>query len=271
MRKMEKEKKTRNIKRRNRFVAMLDVMGTKALIGQGQGKRISDLMESIRTIEKQYSTDDYVRMTFFSDSIILYTIDDSENSYESILHTSAHIIKFFMERGLGINGCISHGVCTCYYKDGKYITIGQPFVDAHLLQDDLWCYGVFLDKKAMKIINKRGYNADFCPFLLDSAIILKAPAKAKGWTEISMVNWMEFLTPGTGDISIQKDEAKRIIKDLYEKYSKAGKGAYYIQNTEIVLKQWYDFLAERNGFKEYSWGESLSEEYLTKCPYVSEL
>lgn len=26
-----------------------------------------------------------------------------------------------------------------------------------------------------------------------------------------------------------------------------------IQSTEIVLKQWYDFLAERNGFKEHSW------------------
>jgi len=263
--------KPRNIRRRNRFVAMLDVMGTKSLIGQRQDKCIFDLMESIRTIEKEYSTNDYVRMTFYSDSIILYTIDNCEKSYKSILYTSAHIVKFFLKQGFGINGCISYGVCTCDYKDGKYITIGQPFVDAYLLQDDLLCYGVALDEKAVKKIDKEGYNADFCPFLLDSEIRLKIPTKKKGWVEISMINWMEFLTSGEGDLSIQKDEVKKIILELYKRYSNVGKGAYYIQNTEIVLKQWYDFLAERNGFKEYSWGERLSEEYLTKCPYVSGL
>ena len=116
----------RNIKRRNRFVAMLDVMGTKSLIGQKQDKRVFDLMESIRTIEKEYATNDYVRMSFYSDSIILYTIDNCEKSFSSILCTSAHIVKYFLKQGFGINGCISYGVCTCDYKDGKYITIGQP-------------------------------------------------------------------------------------------------------------------------------------------------
>lgn len=246
---------------------MLDVMGTKTLVGQRQDKRVFDLMKSIRTIEKEYSTNDYVRMTFFSDSIILFTIDNSENSYRSILCTCAHIVKFFLMQGFGINGCISYGVCTCDYKDGKYITIGQPFVDAYLLQDDLWCYGVFLDEKAMRIISKNSYNADFCPFLLDSEIRLKTPTKKKGWVEVSMVNWMEFLKPGEADMSIQKNKAKEIIRDLYKKYSGVGRGAFYIQNTEFVLKQWYDFMSKKNGFKEYSWGDVMSEEYLTKCPY----
>lgn len=257
----------RNIKRRNRFVAMLDVMGTKSLIGQKQDKRVFDLMESIRTIENEYSTNDYVRMSFYSDSIILYTIDNCEKSFSSILCTSAHIVKYFLKQGFGINGCISYGVCTCDYKDGKYITIGQPFVDAYLLQDDLWCYGVFLDENTMKIVNNNGYNADFCPFLLDSEIRLKIPTKNKGWVDISMVNWMEFLKPGEADMSIQKNEAKEIIRGLYKKYPDIGRGSYYIQNTEIVLKQWYDFMSEKNGFKEYAWGEVMSEEYLTKCPY----
>ena len=82
---------------------MLDVMGTKSLIGQRQDKRIFDLMESIRTIEKEYSTNDYVRMTFYSDSIILYTIDNCEKSYKSILYlTSTAKILCFSYR-LSIN------------------------------------------------------------------------------------------------------------------------------------------------------------------------
>lgn len=77
---------------------------------------------------------------------------------------------------------------------------------------------------------------------------------------------MEFVEVGNPDMAKQKNDVKTIIKNLYETYRDVGRGTYYIQNTEIVMKQWYDYLAERNYFHNYQWGDMLSDDYLTKCP-----
>lgn len=258
--------KKRNIKRRKRFVAFLDVMGTKKLIEHGQDKRIFQLLESIRDVEKGVLTDDYVKMYFFSDSIILYTTDDSARSFRSIFYTCAQIVEHFLTRGFGINGCISYGVCTCDNNDGKYITIGKPFVDAYKTQDKLWCYGVVIDQKAIKKVDDCGYSFGIDSKVVDPYFELKLPSKENGWVTLNMVNWMEFVEIGNPDMAKQKNDVKAIIKKFYETYSDAGRGAYYIQNTEIVMKQWYDYRAERNYFPDCQWGNLLSEDYLTKCP-----
>lgn len=258
--------KKRNIKRRKRFVAFLDVMGTKKLIEHGQDKRIFQLLESIRDVEKGVLTDDYVKMYFFSDSIILYTIDDCAESFRSILYTCAQIVEHFLTRGFGINGCISYGACTCDNKDGKYITVGKPFVDAYIIQNKLWCYGVVIDQKAIKKVNDSGYSVGFESIVVDPYFEWKLPSKENGWETLNMVNWMEFVEVGNPDMAKQKNDVKTIIKNLYETYRDVGRGTYYIQNTEIVMKQWYDYLAERNYFHNYQWGDMLSDDYLTKCP-----
>ena len=257
-------KKVRNIRRRNRFVAFLDIMGTKKLLEQGQDKRIVQLLESIRNIERDYGTDDYVRMSFFSDSIILFTIDDGNESFRSILYTCAQIVDHFLTEGFGINGCISHGVCTCDYKEGKYITVGKPFANAYQTQEKLWCYGVVIDKHAMKKMHNGGYNADIEKLLLDMDVELEMPSKTEGWITYTMVNWMEFIQIGNGDMKKQKDDVKAIVHNLYKKHYNVGKGAIYIQNTEIVMKQWYDFKDSLS--QDCAWGKLLYEEYLSKCP-----
>lgn len=257
-------KKIRNIKRRNRFVAFLDIMGTKKLLEQGQDKRIVQLLESIRNIERDYGTDNYVRMSFFSDSIILFTIDDGCESFRSILYTCAQIVEHLLTEGLGINGCISHGVCNCDYQEGKYITIGEPFANAYQTQEKLCCYGVVIDKHAMKKMHNGGYNADVEKIMLDTDVELKIPSKTEGWITYTMVNWMEFIEIGNGDIGKQKDDVKAIVHNLYKKYYNVGKGAIYIQNTEIVMKQWYDFKDSLG--QDCAWGKLLYEEYLSKCP-----
>ena len=42
---------------------------------------------------------------------------------------------------------------------------------------------------------------------------------------------------------------------------------FYIMNTEMVLKEWYDRTARDN--KEIGWGDLISEEVETRCPEVN--
>lgn len=48
-----------------------------------------------------------------------------------------------------------------------------------------------------------------------------------------------------------------------------GGGYFYIANTEMVLKKWYDFLGEKNGSTK--WGSLILEDYLTGRTYIDVL
>lgn len=255
----------KTIKNKYRFVAMLDIMGTKAMVKRNRGKELSELFNQIKNFEKEYAFEDWLEMTFFSDSILMYSKDDSFESYRSIVYLSAHLTIFFMKQGLGLNGCISYGKCICECADGKYITIGNPITNAYLLQSDLLAYGIAIDKSAIDKAHKCNYFID-TSFVSDISVELKVPLKSKGWTNLYMVNWMEFLNVGETNYEIQKNTSKRILEKIYKNNKNAGRGNFYIQNTEIILQQWYNYIAERRSCDNYKWGDMLSEEYLTQCP-----
>lgn len=248
---------------KQRFVAMLDVMGTKSLIKSGKGQDVYQLFDIIRH-EKTEFLDDSVSINMHSDSFLLYTTDNSMNSYQDIIFTSARLVEFFLKNGFGVNGCIAHGECFCSFRENEHITIGQPFVDAHLFQEDLFFYGVVLHDSALKIVNQQRYSCDISSIIIHTVVDLKIPSKNNGWCTKYMVNWMEFLDIGNPDLTEQMIKVKKIIKNLYEKYFNAGRGAIYVQNTELVMKQWYDRIKEQ--YNDCDWGNMLYESYLTKCP-----
>ena len=242
---------------------MLDIMGTKSLIKNGKGQEIYQLLSTIRQESTMY-LDDSVNVSMHSDSIVLYTTDDSKYSYQDIVYTSARLVDFFLNNDVGINGAIAHGECFCSFKENQHLTIGQPFVDAHLLQEDLFFYGVVLHDSALKIVKRREYSSDISSKIIDTVVDLKVPSKNNGWSTKYIVNWMEFLDPGNSNRAEQMNKVKRIIQNLYERFGDSGRGAIYVQNTELVMKQWYDCIKEND--RECHWENLLYETYLTKCP-----
>lgn len=253
------------MKSKSRFIAMLDIMGTKDMVKKNQAKELSELFNQLNKFTKEFQLENCVDMTYFSDSILLYTKDNDLESYRSIIYLSAHIMVFFIKHGIGINGCISFGRCICCNIEGKYITIGKPISDAYLMQSDLFFYGIVIDKKAIDKANKSGYFIDLQDIIIDTTIELNLPLKKTGWKKLHMVNWMEFIKPGQNR-EIQKNEIRKLVELLYEKNSNISRGSYYIQNTELVMQQWYNFIAEINDIRGYQWGSLLSEIYITKCP-----
>ena len=131
----------------NRYVAYIDIMGFKDMILRTDHNDIYDMMLSIH--KKVYSnanvkwteeTTDLVKATNYSDSIIIYSKDDSQNSLESFICTVSAFASDLLVEGIPYKGAVAFGVMT--FDIGNSIFFGQPLIDAFLLQEELEFYGI---------------------------------------------------------------------------------------------------------------------------------
>ena len=197
-----------------RFVAFFDIMGFKALVERHAAAHdeIYDILHHLRMIAGDsqgigYSTNEpesplnysgcWIRFFQFSDSIILITRDDSEKS-SAMITLAAHIVFMkIMYLGVGVRGAVARGVFTADFENS--IFVGQPLVDAYLLEGKQNWYGIAFhptyhdrtqdgeDKEYPKPPD--GY--------LPSTIEYSIPVKgANSSEEYSVLNWPMFMSGG---------------------------------------------------------------------------
>lgn len=243
---------------KNRFIAFMDIMGIKNLIKTEGVKKIYMLYAEIDDITKVYRKNNLI-INYYSDSIMAATIDDSVDGYESLVLFCARIEAYCIEKGYAVNGAISYGSITIDTE--RNIWLGEPLASIYDLQNKILFYGVALDatayEKAESFVLPIAVNLHV-PDLVTGMII---PTRDMGWQEYPCVNWFEFICEKIGDpYQNQIAPLRKYIRTLYEKYKDAGKGFYYISNTEMVVKQWYDFLGKVNDSEK--WGNLILEDYL---------
>lgn len=249
---------------KNRYIAFLDIMGVKKLLGtEGVGK-VYTLYSEINDMTNVYK--DRLIINYYSDSIMAATADESTDGYEALVLFCARIEAFCIKKGYAVNGAISYGNITID-KD-RNIWLGEPLSSVYELQSKLFFYGIVLDEKAYEkvkdIILPIAVNLTI-PDIVTGMII---PIKKEGWKEMPCVNWFEFVSETIGKENPYQDQIapmRKYVKALYEKYKDAGGGYFYISNTEMVLKKWYDFLGDKNGSTK--WGGMILEDYLTGRTY----
>ena len=251
---------------KQRYVAMLDIMGFKSMIERYKPKTIYQLFKKVYDEVERQNNFKQLDITIFSDTIIIVSKDDSKSCYEDIVISSSHFANLFIKNGYAINGVIAFGDVT--YDKTKNICFGIPITNAHILQEDLFFYGIVLHESA----NKQRQKYMGIPFqyynCIDMVIDLKVPIKSKGMQVYYCVNWCEGFYTRNPCFQDQIKPIKECIRNMYMKNKKSGRGMFYIMNTEIVLKQWYDFTARTTGFS--GWGDLISEEVETRCPEVNE-
>lgn len=250
---------------KDRFIAMLDIMGFKALVkNEGVGRAYSFYQE-VDDLAKQYATDGDLLVTYYSDSIMAATKDKSAKCFESLAIFCAQIETYCIERGYAVNGAISYGEITIDIK--RNIWIGEPLASAYDLLQKIFFYGIVLDQRAVN--QSKDYTLVTCIALNISDFIteMAIPTKDKGWQSLSCVNWFEFvnLNPICHCYQNQIEPLKEHFRALYEKNKDAGRGLYYILNTEILAKQWYDYLGKVN--TSDSWGHLIFEDHIPIFTY----
>ena len=153
----------------NRYVVFLDIMGFKERVARSSADNLyeelavfnRDITKIIGSVSKvkfthtsKYDDDsepkliakgdieDEILLAQFSDSIVLFSNDDTQKSLDSISKVAAGIMMSAIcrEKPIPLKGALAKGHITCDMS--KQLFFGQALIDAYLLEESLQYYGV---------------------------------------------------------------------------------------------------------------------------------
>lgn len=211
---------------KNRLILYADIMGFKDTIFSNAHddlkKRLLLFRKSFEKKIKPLRTGDYMRFVQFSDSIIIVVNGTDSKMVNLVTKAGIILMHEAMKAEFPIKGVISQGMFT-YDKDNE-LYFGRPLVNASLLHDELYYYGIVVHHSAEKII-KKNISVD-CPYGI-SPIYLK-----KGKTSHYHLIWnMLKLNLSPGDIT---ENAIKWLEKIQESVS--GAPRIYIDNTISIIK-----------------------------------
>jgi hypothetical protein len=164
-----------------------------------------------------------VKSTTYSDSLMIYSKDESHNSLDHLICTVASISYNLLIDCIPHKGSVAFGLITLDSKNS--IFFGQPIIDAYLLQEELLFYGIIIHGSAeQKIINEK-YTLFIKNYL--------CPLKNGSSNHLTVCPI--YLAPHA-----DQSEYKKNIEALFDsvkklRYKTSGYLRKYIDNTEIYL------------------------------------
>lgn len=231
----EKEVKPKWKTTNRRFITYLDIMGFKDYIARTKHevvyttmKRLSDLKQVSKILTDVLYDESILYTTSFSDSIIIFSRDNSKESLEAISYATSFILAKAAKDRIPMKGAIAEGQLTV--DKSKQIYFGQPLIDAYLLQEnEVNYYGVVCHNSVEEFIEK--YKTQSTEISSDFKEI-STPLKS-GNINHTNLNWFKYANV---DHDI-KTPFKKIIKGF--KTMTSGKPRKYIDNTEAVFRLFY--------------------------------
>jgi len=154
MGKMTKDKNKKNVPweiTANRFVGIMDIMGFKDLVARNNHETVYEMMKKVSNAMKvnqsvfsvDYDSDNFdinIIMMTYSDSIMIYSRDDSQSSQENFIASISALSEDLFKDGIPHKGGVAFGKMTLDFENS--IFFGQPLIDAYLLQEELNLYGI---------------------------------------------------------------------------------------------------------------------------------
>ena len=210
----------------NRFVAFLDIMGFKERVARTKHEELlSQLTKFNRDITSfigKYQNSE-IQLAQFSDSIVLFSNDDTSQSLTTIAEVTCGIMQAAIKQKIPIKGAIAQGEITCDIP--KQLFFGQALIDAYLLEENIHYYGILVHHSAeisvIKLENK---------FFQD----IKAPLKS-GKIFHYELSW--YINDPTKDRKKQLDEIVAALKNIRQTVSDAPRK--YIDNTLDIINEYY--------------------------------
>lgn len=135
----------------NRFVGIIDIMGFKDLVARNSHETVYEMMKKVSkamevnlsVFSVDYDSDNFdinIMMMTYSDSIMIYSRDDSESSQENFIASISALSEDLFKDGIPHKGGVAFGKMTLDFANS--IFFGQPLIDAYLLQEELNLYGI---------------------------------------------------------------------------------------------------------------------------------
>jgi hypothetical protein len=199
----------------SRFVGFFDVLGFKELMLRESHDEVSKKLQSIHEIsdamhDKDGSDEVMLRCVKFSDSIVLITNDDSKEAGEIIIRASAWILAGALAKLIPMKGSMAYGTFTADFDNSLYL--GQPLIDAYLLQNELKMYGCILHHTAEKKLKELDAirNSILC-------IAYNTPMSS-GSVKHMNINWLDPLKYFNIDIPHLQESLYLSVSGIPRKY-----------------------------------------------------
>lgn len=237
------------------YVLYADIMGFKDRVMRTQHQDLEKDFEGLITgldawfvPNKKAQT---FKVSFFSDSILIVDADTKEG-FNRISKAAAGLMQVSLEHKFPLKGVITKGNFT--YNEEKQLFFGQAIVDAYLLQEQVYYYGIVAHHSVEKDINQyangweeknNGNRKGINPYVL-SPIPLKngntthyhlaynlisnkrETGKDVEVTHNSIQSWIEKIS-GTvsGTPRIYVDKTLQVLKEdlsIFKKHEEENKG-----------------------------------------------
>ena len=224
----------------NRFVAFLDIMGFRYRVFRDTHEEVKVMLESLRPIieslekearkilgeKEKYGTTKFTHAPLFpvsfSDSIILFSSDDSDFSAIYTIINAASILSDAIKNGIPMKGAIAYGEVTAALDKSLYF--GKPLIDAYDLHKELQIYGLVLHHTVQKRFEELKRED------IERALAYKYPVPMKsGKINHHIIDWTFLL-----DTEINP---KDLVSKLYKNVS--GHPRLYVDNT-IEFLEWLE-------------------------------
>ena len=210
-----------------RCVAFLDIMGFKDMVARSSHdtiyKRLQSISKSQNAIEEAKFLNVY--MTKFSDSIAIFSKDDTKDSLMAFMVATEFVFTKCIIDGIPIKGAMAYGKISVDIENSLFF--GQPIIDAYQLEEDLKYYGIILHHTMFNVLNKRG---------LGSVNIkhIETPLKCGNIFHYNL-DWFTSYNK----LADEKKDSK-IIEFIEQYYNKvSGAPRKYIDNTIGVYRKFY--------------------------------
>lgn len=126
------------------YLAFIDALGFKALVyGQDSSKKIQKYIETVDQILGNKLELQYV---VFSDSIIIVTKDDTEQSFNQIIKACSNLFWALLKEKIPVRGAIAFG--SNHYKES--FVAGRPLIEAAEFEKRQNWVGISLCSSAVK-------------------------------------------------------------------------------------------------------------------------
>lgn len=250
----------------SRIILYADIMGFKAkLKSVDHANVVNELRRFVKAVSSHlspYQTGGHLRMTLFSDLIVVAADQATIPNFKLIVHAAAALMQECHDFKYPINGCIACGplafdeaqpiIINAAVNDlpnendhnnvngmkngrlgrkGQYMPlfVGQSVVDAYLLTEDLFCYGLVLHPSAENILSQtnNSFPNNQLPFKE-----CPIPLKSGGHAELQYLDWSKVkLAKNTTPLS----DVVSYLTNL--KGSVGSRPRAYIFNTLNVLSK----------------------------------
>jgi len=207
-----------------RFVVYLDIMGFKDKVARQPHEKVYDDLKDVFNRALKFINEDgekgIVKGVQFSDSIIFFSRDNSEECYSGIVRASTFFMENAMSKSYPMKGACAYGKISI--NEDFQVFFGQPIIDAYLLHEEIHYYGIVAHHTFEEQVQKYG-NAN------GAILHTHTPMKA-GKIYHSNIVWF---------FAEREKESLRIPNILNNLYAEvSGKPRVYVDNTQYMYDEY---------------------------------